>query len=110
MKSKKRSSPKATTSRLKRNHQIQIMNILIKHRTVIRNLIYNKLGKFSNLLNLNLKGPNRSNPYHECTKYCFEKFGIKKFQPNPVMEKRRIRMLKIYPLPPNWIEVPDINS
>ncbi|CAF0806211.1 unnamed protein product [Brachionus calyciflorus] len=34
----------------------------------------------------------------------------KKFQPYPVMEKRRLRMLKIYPLPPNWVEVPDLNT
>jgi polyglutamine-binding protein 1 len=54
--------------------------------------------------------PNQHNPYHECSKYCFEKYGYKKFQPNAVMEKRRIRMLKIYPLPANWVEVPDLDT
>lgn len=54
--------------------------------------------------------PNRSNPHHTCSEYCFKKFGQKKFEPHPIIEKRRIRMLKIYPLPPNWIEVPDINT
>jgi hypothetical protein len=54
--------------------------------------------------------PNLSNPYHECTLYCKKRYGLKVFQPNPVMEKRRIRMLKIYPLPANWVEVPDIHT
>ena len=54
--------------------------------------------------------PNRTNQYHQCTDYCAKKYGFKKFQPHPVFEKRRTRMLKIYPLLPNWLEVPDINA
>lgn len=54
--------------------------------------------------------PNTNNPYHECTSYCRKKYGEKIFEPHPVMEKRRIRMLKIYPLLPNWKEVPDLNT
>ena len=52
--------------------------------------------------------PNRLNRFHDCTDYCGQKYGYKKFQPHPVFEKRRLRMLKIYPLLPNWLEVPDI--
>ncbi|RMZ94819.1 Polyglutamine-binding 1 [Brachionus plicatilis] len=54
--------------------------------------------------------PNKNNQFHECSSFCTEKFGNKKFQHHPVMEKRRARMLKIYPLPPNWVEVPDFNT
>lgn len=54
--------------------------------------------------------PNTKNPYHECSSYCQKKYGEKRFEPHPVMEKRRIRMLKIYPLLPNWREVPDLNT
>ena len=54
--------------------------------------------------------PNLSNPYHECNDFCKKKFGLKQFQPNPVMERRRLRMLKIYPLPAGWKEVPDIQT
>lgn len=55
--------------------------------------------------------PNRSNPYHTCSSYCKKKFGAKsKFEPHPILEKRRIRMLKIYPLPPGWVEVPDLST
>ncbi len=49
-----------------------------------------------------------TNPHHACNEYCIKKFGYKKFEPHPILEKRRIRMLKIYPLPQNWVEVPDI--
>jgi polyglutamine-binding protein 1 len=52
--------------------------------------------------------PNKVNSHHSCTDYCMRKYGLKKFQPHPVIEKRRCRMLKIYPLPINWLEVPDI--
>ena len=54
--------------------------------------------------------PNRSNAYHECNSYCRKRYGLKKFEPHPVMEKRRIRMLKIYPLPALWKEVADLNT
>ena len=57
------------------------------------------------------KCPNSKNPYHECSAYCLQKYGSeKKFEPHPVMERRRLRMLKIYPLLPNWREVPDYNT
>lgn len=35
---------------------------------------------------------------------------FKRFEPHPLLEKRRIRMLKIYPLPEKWVEVPDLES
>ena len=54
--------------------------------------------------------PNRSNPHHTCGNYCIQKFGYKTFDPHPIMEKRRKRMLKIYPLPSGWQEVPDVES
>jgi polyglutamine-binding protein 1 len=54
--------------------------------------------------------PNRVNTFHECTDYCAKKYGFKKFQPHPVLERRRLRMLKIYPLLPNWVEVPDLET
>lgn len=54
--------------------------------------------------------PNSNNPYHECSSYCKKKYGAKKFEPDPIMERRRLRMLKVYPLLPNWCEVPDLKT
>lgn len=54
--------------------------------------------------------PNSNNPYHECSTYCRKKYGVKKFEPDPIIERRRLRMLQVYPLLPNWCEVPDLNT
>ncbi len=54
--------------------------------------------------------PNRLSASHSCNEQCVKKFGYKKFEPHPLMEKRRVRMLKIYPLPSGWVEVPDIHT
>lgn len=52
--------------------------------------------------------PNRSNPYHECTAFCYNRHGRRTFRPNnPNMIRLRDRMLRRYPLPPNWVEVGD---
>ncbi|VDN99227.1 unnamed protein product [Rodentolepis nana] len=52
--------------------------------------------------------PNRSNPYHECSVLCFNRFGRRTFRSNnPNMIRLRDRMLRRYPLPANWIEVGD---
>jgi len=37
------------------------------------------------------------------------RYGIKNYTPDATTEKRRRRMLKKYPLPSNWREVPDAN-
>lgn len=37
------------------------------------------------------------------------RYGIKNYTPDAITEKRRRRMLKKYPLPSNWREVPDAN-
>lgn len=41
-----------------------------------------------------------------CEIFLF-RYGIKNYTPDPAVEKRRRRMLKKYPLPSNWREVPD---
>ncbi|CAF0878985.1 unnamed protein product [Adineta steineri] len=56
-----------------------------------------------------IKCPNKWNPYHTCVEYCKKRYGIKHYTPDPEIEKRRRRMLKKYPLPSNWREVPDAN-
>jgi len=38
-----------------------------------------------------------------------KRYGIKHYTPDPATEKRRRKMLKKYPLPSNWREVPDAN-
>ncbi|CAF3607176.1 unnamed protein product [Rotaria sp. Silwood1] len=56
-----------------------------------------------------IKCPNKWNPYHTCVEYCKKRYGTKHYTPDPAIEKRRRRMLKKYPLPNNWREVPDAN-
>lgn len=51
--------------------------------------------------------PNRSNPYHECSDYCKERWGVKKWNPSEDMIRKRDRMLRKYPLPPEWQEIAD---
>lgn len=51
--------------------------------------------------------PNKWNIYHDCTKFCKEHWGSGKEQPSPKTEKKRLYMLKRYPLPEGWEEVYD---
>ncbi|CAG2240538.1 NPW38 [Mytilus edulis] len=51
--------------------------------------------------------PNRSNKYHTCVDYCKEKWGMKEFQKDSDMIRKRDRMLGKYPLPDGWLEVAD---
>ncbi|WAR25443.1 PQBP1-like protein, partial [Mya arenaria] len=51
--------------------------------------------------------PNRSNPYHECTDFCRQRWGMKVWSPSPDMIRKRDRMLRNYPLPPDWHEIAD---
>lgn len=51
--------------------------------------------------------PNKSNRFHECLDYCRQRWGLKSFEPDSNMIKRRDRMLKNYPLPEGWEEVAD---
>jgi hypothetical protein len=51
--------------------------------------------------------PNRFNPYHSCVDYCRQRWGCKRFKPDPAMASRRERLLRRYPLPPGWLEVGD---
>ncbi|XP_063438204.1 polyglutamine-binding protein 1-like [Mytilus trossulus] len=51
--------------------------------------------------------PNRSNKYHTCVDYCKEKWGMKEFQKDSDMTRKRDRMLGKYPLPDGWLEVAD---
>ncbi|KAL5014654.1 hypothetical protein ScPMuIL_008924 [Solemya velum] len=51
--------------------------------------------------------PNRANRFHECSDYCRERWGLKSFEADSNMIKRRDRMLKNYPLPEGWEEVAD---
>ncbi|KAL4226449.1 Polyglutamine-binding protein 1 [Mactra antiquata] len=51
--------------------------------------------------------PNRWNPYHDCTDYCRQRWGIKTWNPSDTMIRKRDRMLRKYPLPPEWQEIPD---
>lgn len=49
--------------------------------------------------------PNKYNIYHICTKYCHEHWTLK--HPSPTTERKRIKMMKKYPLPNGWKEVYD---
>jgi len=67
--------------------------------------------KEDNLLDLKLKGyngcPNKWNPYHSCSVFCDERWGEGKIIPDPEYERRRQKMLLIYPLPEGWQEIYD---
>lgn len=54
--------------------------------------------------------PNRSNPYHECVCYCKKRYGMREWDPDDDMTKKRDRMLRRYPLPEGWVEVGDFDS
>nr|CAG4648099.1 EOG090X0A6P [Moina brachiata] len=63
------------------------------------------------LLEMKLKGydgcPNKWNPYHSCTPFCNEKWSDGKAVPDPEYERRRQKMLMIYPLPDGWQPIYD---
>ncbi|KAH3818731.1 polyglutamine-binding protein 1-like [Dreissena polymorpha] len=54
--------------------------------------------------------PNRINPYHECSEYCRIRWGLKVWSPTTEMICKRDRMLRKYPLPPEWKEIPDAET
>ncbi|KAK3779990.1 hypothetical protein RRG08_028416 [Elysia crispata] len=54
--------------------------------------------------------PNRWNPFHECVPYCKKRYGMREWDPDDDMTKRRDRMLRRYPLPEGWVEVGDYDS
>uniref|UniRef100_A0A0B6YR70 Polyglutamine-binding protein 1 n=1 Tax=Arion vulgaris TaxID=1028688 RepID=A0A0B6YR70_9EUPU len=54
--------------------------------------------------------PNRSNPYHECLNYCKKRYGMREWDPDSGMIKRRDRMITRYPLPDGWVEVGDYDT
>ena len=52
--------------------------------------------------------PNLANPYHECTAYCFDRYGRRPFRSvDQRLGRLRDRMLRRYPLPSQWLEVGD---
>ncbi|GIY98862.1 polyglutamine-binding protein 1 [Caerostris extrusa] len=51
--------------------------------------------------------PNKWNIYHDCTPFCKENWGSGKDHPSPKTERRRLLMLKKYPVPDGWEEVYD---
>ncbi|XP_050521888.1 polyglutamine-binding protein 1 [Daktulosphaira vitifoliae] len=51
--------------------------------------------------------PNKSNVYHECTKYCEQRWKNGKKRPKNSYLKARNSLLEKYPLPNNWHEVYD---
>lgn len=67
--------------------------------------------KEEKLLEIKLKGydscPNKWNPYHSCTPFCSEKWGEGKSVPDPEYERRRQKMLMVYPLPDGWQDIYD---
>ena len=51
--------------------------------------------------------PNKVNAYHKCSQFCVTKWGRGHTQPDPSYNKKRMRMLKKYPLPSGWTEIFD---
>ncbi|XP_059161405.1 polyglutamine-binding protein 1-like [Physella acuta] len=54
--------------------------------------------------------PNRSNPYHECVAYCKKRYGMREWDPDTDMLKKKDRMLRKYPLPEGWLQVGDFDT
>ncbi|XP_033745277.1 polyglutamine-binding protein 1-like [Pecten maximus] len=54
--------------------------------------------------------PNVDNPYHKCVAYCHERWGMKTFEANEDMLRKRDRMLRQYPLSEGWEEVADAGT
>lgn len=51
--------------------------------------------------------PNKYNIYHKCTLYCMNVYGDGVTEPKRNYVKRKLRLLKRYPLPKDWKEVYD---
>ncbi|XP_049877704.1 polyglutamine-binding protein 1 [Pectinophora gossypiella] len=51
--------------------------------------------------------PNKSNIYHECTKFCVKKWKQGKVIPDEVYLENKRKVLEIWPLPSGWEEVYD---
>lgn len=51
--------------------------------------------------------PNSNSRYHECTEQCKDQFGLRSFTHRLEDERKRLRLLRKYPLPPGWSEVGD---
>ncbi|GFW15181.1 polyglutamine-binding protein 1 [Trichonephila clavipes] len=51
--------------------------------------------------------PNKWNIYHDCTVFCKEFWGSGRDHPSPRTDRRRLLMLKKYPVPNGWEEVYD---
>lgn len=51
--------------------------------------------------------PNKYNIYHKCTLYCMNTYGDGVTEPKRNYLKRKLRLLKRYPLPKDWKEVYD---
>jgi len=54
--------------------------------------------------------PHRRNPYHECLAYCRKRYGMRDWDPDEDMGKKRDRMLRRFPLLPGWVEVGDFDT
>ncbi|XP_064073980.1 polyglutamine-binding protein 1 [Vanessa tameamea] len=51
--------------------------------------------------------PNKSNIYHECSKFCVKTWKQGKFTPSEKYLELKKKVLEIWPLPPGWEEVYD---
>jgi len=51
--------------------------------------------------------PNKWNPYHVCAPFCLERWTEGQAQPDAEYERRRQKMLLVYPVPDGWQEVYD---
>lgn len=51
--------------------------------------------------------PNKWNLYHECNAFCHKHWGAGKLKESPRTERKRLHMLRRYPLPDGWTELYD---
>ncbi|KAI5643076.1 WW domain-containing protein [Phthorimaea operculella] len=51
--------------------------------------------------------PNKSNIYHECTKFCVKKWKQGKLAPDETYLEAKAKALELWPLPAGWEEVYD---
>lgn len=51
--------------------------------------------------------PNKSNIYHECSKFCVKTWKQGKLVPNETYLENKKKALELWPLPPGWEEVYD---
>ncbi|XP_014371994.2 polyglutamine-binding protein 1 [Papilio machaon] len=54
--------------------------------------------------------PNKSNIYHECSKFCVKTWKQGKLVPNEKYLENKKKALELWPLPPGWEEVYDEGS